>query len=40
MADTGEFSCLWRLDGQSVLSIVTRGLAEMPRLFAGTDGTG
>jgi 4'-phosphopantetheinyl transferase len=31
VADTGEFSCLWRLDGQSVLSIVTRGTAEMPK---------
>ncbi len=40
VADAGEFSCLWRLDGRSVLSIVTRGPAETPRSFTGTDGTG
>lgn len=31
VANTREFSCLWRLDGQSVLSIVTRGSAQLSR---------
>jgi 4'-phosphopantetheinyl transferase len=30
VADAGEFSCLWRLDGQFVLSIVTRDPVETP----------
>jgi len=35
VADAGEFSCLWRLDGQFVLSIVTRGPVETPIPVAG-----
>ena len=30
VADAGEFSCLWRLEGQFVLSIVTRDPVETP----------
>jgi len=30
VADAGEFSCLWRLDGQFILSIVTRDPVETP----------
>ena len=31
-ADAGEFSCLWRRSGRSVLSIVTRGPASLERI--------
>lgn len=35
VADAGEFSCLWRLDGQFVLSIVTRDPVETPIPVSG-----
>lgn len=38
-ANAGEFSCRWRHDGQSILTIVTRSPVGTPRSVTGTDGT-